>query len=52
MPHINLPEGFPGQCRHLRSSPAGELMSDPRSGIGLFSRRNDIAALAIVFGFE
>jgi hypothetical protein len=32
--------------------PAEELMSDPpRSGIGRFSRRNDIAALAIVFCF-
>jgi ferredoxin len=32
--------------------PAGELMNDPqRSGIGRFSRRNDIAALAIVFCF-
>jgi ferredoxin len=32
--------------------PAGELLSDPqRSGIGLFSRRKDLAALAIVFTF-
>ena len=32
--------------------PAGELMTDPmRSGIGLFSRRKDLAALAIVFTF-
>ena len=32
--------------------PAGELMNDPlRSGIGRFSRRNDIAALAVVFCF-
>jgi len=32
--------------------PAGELMGDPqRSGIGRFSRRNDIAALAVVFCF-
>lgn len=36
----------------LSRLPAGELMSDPqRSGIGRFSRRNDIAALAIVFCF-
>jgi len=32
--------------------PAAELMTDPiRSGIGYFSRRKDIAALAIVFSF-
>jgi len=32
--------------------PAAELMIDPiRSGIGYFSRRKDIAALAIVFSF-
>jgi ferredoxin len=32
--------------------PAVELMADPiRSGIGYFSRRKDIAALAIVFSF-
>jgi hypothetical protein len=32
--------------------PAGELMTDPpRSGIGYFSRRKDIAALTIVFCF-
>jgi ferredoxin len=32
--------------------PAAELMTDPhRSGIGFFSRRKDIAALAIVFCF-
>ncbi|MGH9823488.1 MAG: 4Fe-4S binding protein [Blastocatellia bacterium] len=32
--------------------PAEELMSDPpRSGIGFFSRRKDIAALALVFTF-
>ena len=32
--------------------PAAELMSDPmRSGIGLFSRRKDIAALVMVFTF-
>jgi hypothetical protein len=36
----------------LSRLPASELMSDPpRSGIGLFSRRKDIAALAIVFTF-
>jgi hypothetical protein len=36
----------------LSRLPAGELMSDPnRSGIGRFSRRNDIAALALVFCF-
>ncbi len=36
----------------LSRLPGGELMSDPqRSGIGRFSRRNDIAALAIVFCF-
>lgn len=36
----------------LSRLPAGELMSDPqRSGVGLFSRRKDIAALAIVFCF-
>jgi hypothetical protein len=32
--------------------PASELMTDPpRSGIGLFSRRKDIAALVVVFTF-
>jgi hypothetical protein len=32
--------------------PASELMSDPmRSGIGRFSRRKDLAALAVVFTF-
>jgi ferredoxin len=32
--------------------PAGELMTDPRrSGIGFFSRRKDIGALALVFTF-
>ncbi|HEY7352164.1 MAG TPA: hypothetical protein VH596_05300 [Terriglobales bacterium] len=32
--------------------PASELMSDPaRSGVGFFSRRKDLAALAIVFTF-
>ncbi len=32
--------------------PASELMTDPmRSGIGLFSRRKDLAALVIVFTF-
>jgi hypothetical protein len=36
----------------LSRLPAGELMSDPpRSGIGRLSRRNDIAALALVFCF-
>jgi len=36
----------------LSRLPAGELMTDPhRSGIGRFSRRNDIAGLAIVFCF-
>jgi len=36
----------------LSRLPAGELMSDPqRSGIGRFSRRYDIAALAVVFCF-
>jgi hypothetical protein len=36
----------------LARLPAGELLSDPlRSGIGRFSRRNDIAALAVVFCF-
>ncbi len=36
----------------LSRLPAGELMSDPRrSGIGRFSRRNDISALAVVFCF-
>jgi ferredoxin len=36
----------------LSRLPAAELMSDPqRSGIGRFSRRNDIAALAVVFCF-
>jgi ferredoxin len=36
----------------LSRLPASELMSDPRrSGIGLFSRRRDIAALALVFTF-
>ena len=37
----------------LSRVPAAELMSDPmRSGIGLFSRRKDIAALAMVFTFR
>jgi hypothetical protein len=32
--------------------PASELMVDPmRSGIGMFSRRKDLAALAVVFSF-
>ena len=36
----------------LSRLPASELMSDPiRSGIGYFSRRKDLAALAIVFTF-
>ncbi len=36
----------------LSRMPASELMTDPmRSGIGLFSRRKDLAALAIVFTF-
>jgi len=36
----------------LSRLPASELMVDPvRSGIGVFSRRKDIAALAIVFSF-
>jgi hypothetical protein len=36
----------------LSRLPASELMGDPqRSGIGRFSRRNDIAALAVVFCF-
>jgi polyferredoxin len=36
----------------LSRVPAAELMSDPtRSGIGLFSRRKDIAALVMVFTF-
>jgi hypothetical protein len=36
----------------LSRVPAAELMTDPmRSGIGLFSRRKDIAALAMVFCF-
>ena len=36
----------------LSRVPAAELMTDPmRSGIGLFSRRTDIAALAMVFCF-
>ena len=36
----------------LSRVPADELMTDPqRSGIGLFSRRKDLAALAIVFTF-
>jgi hypothetical protein len=36
----------------LSRLPASELMSDPRrSGIGLFSRRKDIAALTVVFCF-
>ena len=36
----------------LSRPPASELMSDPgRSGIGFFSRRNDIAALVLVFTF-
>jgi polyferredoxin len=36
----------------LSRPPASELMSDPRrSGIGVFSRRPDLAALAVVFTF-
>jgi polyferredoxin len=36
----------------LSRVPAAELMSDPmRSGIGLFSRRKDVAALTVVFCF-
>jgi len=36
----------------LSRPPASELMTDPRrSGIGLFSRRKDLAALAIAFTF-
>ena len=36
----------------LSRPPASELMSDPRrSGIGFFSRRKDLAALAAVFTF-
>jgi hypothetical protein len=36
----------------LARLPASELMVDPvRSGIGVFSRRKDVAALAIVFSF-
>jgi ferredoxin len=36
----------------LSRLPASELMVDPpRSGIGIFSRRKDIAALAIIFSF-
>ena len=36
----------------MSRTPAAELMTDPpRSGIGLFSRRKDIAALAIAFTF-
>ena len=36
----------------LSRLPAAELMTDPpRSGVGLFSRRKDIAALTIVFCF-
>jgi ferredoxin len=36
----------------LSRLPAGELMVDPRrSGIGVFSRRKDLAALALVFTF-
>ena len=36
----------------LSRPPASELMTDPRrSGIGLFSRRKDLAALAITFTF-
>jgi ferredoxin len=36
----------------LSRLPAGELMTDPqRSGIGFFSRREDIAGLTIVFCF-
>jgi hypothetical protein len=36
----------------LSRPPASELMTDPRrSGIGFFSRRPDIAALALVFTF-
>jgi ferredoxin len=43
-PHDNI-----GVTSHL---PAAELMIDPiRSGIGYFSRRKDIAALAVVFSF-
>jgi len=43
-PHDNI-----GVTSHL---PAAELMIDPiRSGIGYFSRRKDLAALAIVFSF-
>ena len=36
----------------LSRPPASELMTDPRrSGIGRFSRRNDLAALAVAFTF-
>jgi hypothetical protein len=36
----------------LSRLPASELMTDPhRSGVGYFSRRNDIAALSVVFAF-
>ena len=36
----------------LSRLPASELMTDPRrSGVGYFSRRNDIAALSTVFAF-
>lgn len=36
----------------LSRTPAAELMTDPRrSGIGFFSRRKDIAALAVLFCF-
>ena len=36
----------------LSRPPASELMTDPRrSGIGLFSRRKDLAALSILFTF-
>jgi hypothetical protein len=36
----------------LSRMPASELLSDPlRSGVGYFSRRKDLAALAIVFTF-
>jgi ferredoxin len=36
----------------LSRLPASELMTDPlRAGVGIFSRRNDLAALVIVFTF-
>jgi hypothetical protein len=36
----------------LSRSPGDELTVDPhRSGIGVFSRRKDLAALAIIFSF-